>query len=368
MQRAAVDASMFTNILSWLDCLFYCSIFRGFRRVAGQQVPPDTIAYFQRCFHRDKPEDICKMTGGKTKPTPKYTSKSKVAIHHNQPIQSSPQIAAKANEQSDSQGIVKRPSLGGSAWSLGASPHADLSALLPSFQGNAAASLLAHGTNSAAGLASSLQAGVLERANRIQLLRQSATNDVQQQLPFQQASSADLATRMILAANNSCNNSLGSLQLANLLGSGPSSHGLLSPHTNQVDRSTAELAALLSSQHRSWSQGSSNNYSEAAILASLLAQEPPSAAAVAPPVPSSNSAVATRHLLESLLHGRRASSDPAAAASSLPFGPPSIPSSQFAQQQPGLDNSNTSTERQLLQLYLMEQERQLRRQSQQRND
>lgn len=342
--------------------------------MAGQQVPPDTIAYYQRSFHRDKPDGISNMSGGKVKPTPKYSSKSKVAMLQNPSTERNARLAAKADERYER--IVKRPSLGGSGRSVGASAHTDLSALLPSVRGNAAASLLAEGLHSGAGLASSLHDEDLERAIQIHLLRERAAHDAQQQLPFQQASSADLATRMFLAANISGNNSLDSLQLEDLLGSSLSSRGLLATHANQVDRSQVELEALLSSNHGgSWGQNSSsssnsNNSSEAAILASLLAQQRPTATAVAPPVPSSSSAAATKHLLEALLQRHRASSSSTAAvAASLPSVPhSSIPSSLLAQQQPEMDNSNNPTERQLLQLYLMEQERQLLRQNQQRNE
>lgn len=41
--------------------------YRGFKRVAGQKVPPDTIAYFNKNFIRDNHKLLRNMNGGKTK-------------------------------------------------------------------------------------------------------------------------------------------------------------------------------------------------------------------------------------------------------------------------------------------------------------
>lgn len=40
---------------------------RGFKRAAGQSVPPNTVAYYHNCFQRDQPELLKGMTGGKKK-------------------------------------------------------------------------------------------------------------------------------------------------------------------------------------------------------------------------------------------------------------------------------------------------------------
>lgn len=47
--------------------LYYCNLCRGFKRVAGQKVPTNTIAYYNKHFLRGKPKLLKNMNGGKTK-------------------------------------------------------------------------------------------------------------------------------------------------------------------------------------------------------------------------------------------------------------------------------------------------------------
>lgn len=50
---------------------------RGFKRVAGQMVPPGTVAYYHRLFHRDGPNLIKEMSGGRSRATTDIKKKSK---------------------------------------------------------------------------------------------------------------------------------------------------------------------------------------------------------------------------------------------------------------------------------------------------
>ena len=309
----------------------------------------------------------------------------------------------KREEVGDSGIIFERPSMGSSGQSArsrqeGSTRTAYRSSLLPSQQ---LARLLRQQQSqfpdssavTATGLASAFQARDLERALRTQL-RQRET--------LQQA--PDLTARMMLEAssnNTSRANLRGLAPLEHLLVSTPSSHQALSATrllSLQLNNPRSEAAAADLSAFSSSRPGSSsttghhqlvNSYSDAALVQSLLAQSSSqrpttgvSALGSTLPLSSSFSGsssgtdtrttqqllLATQEpLLESLLHGAagsKARSTSVGAASTLiaaPEPPREFPSPLAAQA--GSSESNRSdTQRQLLRLYMLEQERQLRRQ------
>lgn len=322
----------------------------GFRRFAGSQVPPDTIAYFERSFHRDKPEDLCNITGCKQRASHRYISKSKHTIRRELSNNAGTQSEGEVSAQGGGRGIVEHSFLGRESQSEEVAHYAEPfeQIVQSSLQENTVANLLARARvqQSAATSVSSVREGDLQSAVEMLLLRARAASSFQQPNP----------TRIELSANRA-GSGFGPLELHNLL-SGSSYHSMLPVRIGRSDLMPAEVA-LFSSRLGFTVPG--DNASEAAILACLLASQSTNFAA---PLPTSTitGATTTRNLLESLLQGQRTSS--AVAPVSLINLPPILSSLLGRRTGMNYSNADSATEGQLLQLYLMEQERQLRRQNQ----
>ena len=334
--NSMIDARRFgivhcANVPSFLITLLLTG---GFRRFAGSQVPHDTIAYFECSFHRDKPQDLCNMTAGKSKASHRYMSKSKCAIRRESSNIASAQSEAKVSAQGGGRGIVEHSFLGRERQSEEEARYAEPFEQIvhSSLQENTVANLLARAQPSAATSVTSVRGGDLQSAIEMLLLRARAASSFQQPI-----------------AANRAESGFGPLALYNLL-SGSSYPGMLPVRIGRSDLMPAEVAALFSSRFGFTVPG--NNASEAAILASLLAPQPLPASTI-------TGAATTRHLLESLIQGQRTS---AAVASAGLTNLSPILSSLLARP------TDSAPDGQMLQLYLMERERQLRRQNQSGNE
>ena len=173
------------------------------------------------------------------------------------------------------------------------------------------------------------------------------------------ARSANIHPPQIERSANGTGGGFSPLELHALL-NGSSHQSMLPGRRGQSDLMIpAEVGALHSSQLGSTRQA--NNGLEAAILACLFAQQSTRFAA-SQPAPTITGSTTMRHLLESLLQGQQTSFAPASAG--LTSLPPFL-SSMFARRtEMNHSNEASNAESQLLQLYLMERERQFRRENQ----
>ena len=296
------------------------------------------------------------MTGGKAKQNSNHINRSNIAIRKIQSTKSSAHSTPKVKAPGESLGIAG--TLHSSAGrAIDFAPSDVLSErLMPHARRDITmATLLLQGPSSSAGLVASINDGNLQRAiidRQLLWANAAPATGLRGQNSSYLGSTADLAARMTLA--NSSGGGHSSLELHNWL-SRSSSLGMFPSRVDQSDQFMAEIASL-----HGQIRYDGNAVSDAAIIASLIAQEPARTAPLA--LSTTSSATATRQLLGSLLRGQQTES--VCASESLPQVLPDVQSFHL-RQQPETTGATaaTATERQLLQLYLLERERQLHRQN-----
>ena len=112
--------------------------YRGFKRVAGQKVPANTIAYFHKNFLRGKPKLLKNMNGGKAKFVSAREKRMRAQLKRDRDREQAVLLAAQQQQQAlyaEQLGLGAPPGLGGTGL-FGGLPAGAASSLLAGSGGN----------------------------------------------------------------------------------------------------------------------------------------------------------------------------------------------------------------------------------------